>query len=216
MPDDEFFIRRFATARDSGDAAAATEAWNELMIRNRDRIAGFVRLHTFTSGSRLRPEHYDDALQCALLRVLKMAGNFRGSTAAEYRAALKTATYYGCMDFGRELMAHEKGIAGSLDETYEDGDADGGRLGAKLAQWLDEMAREAAETAERARSDVAFVRWAIGKIPNEEHREVVRLTFDGKSAPEIAAAVGTSIPNVHQRRSRGMRTLERIIRDNAA
>jgi DNA-directed RNA polymerase specialized sigma24 family protein len=210
MPDDEFFIRRFAAARDAADATAAAAVWEDLVTRSYDRIAGFVRLHRFPGGSGLPHREWQDATQCAFMRVLGMHANFRGTTGAEYRAAVKKAVWFACMDYGRELLAHEKGIAASLDERYE-GDGDGAAIDATLARWLD--ARAAA--AEEAADDIAFVRWAIEQIPNDDHRAVVRMCFDGVPKDEIADAMQIGMANVYQRHSRGMRELKRIIRDNA-
>ena len=56
--------------------------------------------------------------------------------------------------------------------------------------------------------------WAIGEIANDNYREVLELTYlDQLPADAIAARLGISVENVYARRSRGLKELERILRD---
>lgn len=215
MADDDFFIRSFARERDRGNHARALQIWEDLAVRSYDRIAGFVATHRFPGGERIEsPQDREEAAQEAFLRVIALGANFRGTTGAEFRAAVKKAVWYACMDFGRELMAYEMGIGGSLDERY--GDDEGGPHDAAVAEWLEERAALAAD-AEQAEAqladDLALVRWAIGKIDNPNYREVLEMTFDGVPAEEIAATLNISLDNVYARRSRGMKALEKILRE---
>ena len=89
MPDDDFFIRRFARARDTGDAEAARQIWEDACVRKFDLVQGLARGHKFPGGQRLAAADAEDAVSEAMQRILKMGENFRGTTGAEFRAAIK-------------------------------------------------------------------------------------------------------------------------------
>src|SRR4051794_24326391 len=125
MPSDDFFIRRYVRERDRGDMTRALEIWEELVVRSFDRVRVQVRTFRFPGGQRLDARHHDDATAAAFTRVYQLGTNFRGHTAAEFRAAAAAAVWHAVMDFGRAQMQYEKGIAGSLDERYAEADDSG-------------------------------------------------------------------------------------------
>lgn len=217
MHEEERLIRQFAAARDRGDAATAAAIWSRLVTLNYDRLPGFARVFRFAGGSGFAARDYDDAVQAAATRVVRLGGKFRGASVGEFRVAFKTEAWNGFMDYGREVLRYEKGIGGSLDERRP-GSADAGPHDAALARWLDERAAEAAdaeEAEERAAAQRDLVHWAVGQIPNEKHREVLRMSFDGMATQDIAGALRISMDNVYARHSRGIRELKRILREHA-
>lgn len=217
MHEEERLIRQFAAARDRGDAATAAAIWSRLVTLNYDRLPGFARVFRFAGGSGFAARDYDDAVQAAATRVVRLGGKFRGASVGEFRVAFKTEAWNGFMDYGREVLRYEKGIGGSLDERYAGSD-DAGPYDAVLARWLDERAAQAADAeqaAERAAGQHELVHWAVGLISNEKHREVVRMYLDGMAKQDIADALQISMDNVYARHSRGMKELTRILRDHA-
>ena len=56
--------------------------------------------------------------------------------------------------------------------------------------------------------------WAIARVENDSHREVLEMTYLQKlAADEIADRLGITLDNVYARRSRGVKRLEEILRD---
>ena len=56
--------------------------------------------------------------------------------------------------------------------------------------------------------------WAIARVENDSHREVLEMTYLQKlAADEIADRLGISLDNVYARRSRGVKRLEEMLRD---
>ena len=217
MPDDDFFIRRFARARDSGDDEAARQIWEDACVRKFDLVQGLARGHKFPGGQRLAAADAEDAVSEAMQRILKMGEKFRGTTGAEFRAAIKRAVWYSCMDTGRDVLAHEKHIGGSLDERYDDS-AEAGPYDSAVERYLRERADLAADArsgeAESQRS-IELVHWAIAQVTNESYRTVLELTLiDGLSGEEIASRLGIDLNNVYKRRERGLKKLEQILRDH--
>lgn len=214
MPSVDFLVRRFARARDRGDVAAARQAWEELVVFGFDLVRQRVKSFRFPGGQPLPRDHHDDAASLALTRVLAMGAGFRGTTGAEYRAALGTAVRFACMDLGRQLLAYETGILGSLDERV-DGDEHGPHDRA-LAGFLRDRARQADDALEAeeetARHD-ELLRWAIEKVDNPNLRSVLELTLlEELNGAEVAERLDISIDNVYTRRTRGVRKLEEILR----
>lgn len=212
---DDELVALFARRRSASDPTAqqaAVRAWHVLMARHHDRIVGWVATFRFEERSDVvvAPGDREDVVQQAYERCLaKLAENFNGSTAAEFRAALKSCVQYTCMDHCRRVMRREMGLAGSLDETV--GTAEGDQLGR-----FDEALARIATRIEDGRFDAAMsldaVGQALGELANEDMRTVIRLTMEGYSSKEIAAAIDKSVANVDQLRSRGMRELRRRVR----
>ena len=216
MPDDDFFIRRFARERDRGNMPGALEIWEEACVRKFDFVAGLIRGFTFPGGQHLQPADREDAQTECMTRILDMGHNFRGHSGPEFRAAIKQAVWYGCMDVGRGVLAYEEHIGGSLDERYEDGE--GGVHDAVVERYLSEREQLAADIADDAEELAQYVElfdWAIDQVENDNYRVVLELSFREKlSGEEIADRLGISIDNVYQRRSRGLQKVKEILRDH--
>ncbi len=214
MPDDDFFIRRFARERDRGEMDKALEIWREASVRKFDLVAGLIRGFRFPGGQPLQPADREDAQTECMTRVLDMGENFRGNTGAEFRAAIKRAVWFGCMDVGREVLAYEKHIGGSLDERYEE--SDGGMFDAAVERYLgdrEELAADVAENAEEMEQMLELFDWAIDQVGNENYRVVLQLTFRDKlTGEQIADQLGITVQNVYKRRERGLTKVEEILR----
>ncbi|MEX2193904.1 MAG: RNA polymerase sigma factor [Thermoleophilaceae bacterium] len=213
---DDELVRTFAEGRGSNDLAkrrAALRAWHVLMARYHARVVGWVTLFRFPERPYVvvAPTDRDDVVQQAHERCLdRLAHNFRGTTAAEFRAALKRCVQYTCMDHCRTVMRREMGLAGSIDEAVS---ADGGD---ELGRFDAPLARRAARLEDGrygAALDMEAVGRALDKVPNEDMRAVIRLTIEGYSSKEIAGEIGKNVANVDQLRSRGMRELKGLLGD---
>lgn len=212
---DDELIALFARYRDAASIAErklAVRSWHILIARAHERIRGWVAAFRFPGHPDVRvpASDIDDVVQQALERCLeRLVESFRGGTAAEFRAALKTCVYFTCMDRCREAMRREMAIVGSLDETVPaggDGDAQG--------RFDQALARDAAR-AEDDRSAAALalhaIIQAIDDVPNSDMRAVIRLTMQGYSSREIAEELEKTVANVDQLRSRGIRKLREIL-----
>lgn len=218
MPDDDFFIRRFARARDNGDAEGARRIWEDACVRKFDLVAGLIRGHRFPGGGYLAPADREDAQTECMLRIIQMGENFRGTTGAEFRAAIRRACWFGCMDVGRDVLAYEQKIGGSLDARYEDSDA--GKFDDVVERYMRDradLAADAEQAQEQMQRDRELLHWAIGQVENENLRAVLELTFIEKlSGDAIAEQLGITPDNVYKRRERGLKKLEEILRDHRA
>lgn len=214
---DDELVRAFAGLRGSkkrGERRAALRAWHVLTARHHDRVAGWVATFRFPEHPEvvIAPADREDVVQQAHERCLEgLSQRFRGTTAAEFRAALKTCVQYACMDHSRATMRREKGIAGSIDEQVTSGESDEiGRFDGPLA--------ELAERLEDGRFGAALDRQAIGRaldeLQNADARKVIRLTIEGYTSREIAEEIGKTVANVDQLRSRGLRELKGRLADS--
>ena len=205
--------------RDGGDIGRALEFWQDLALRNFDRVQQLVKVFTFPGGERLPIDRVPDATQEAFVRVMAMGKTFREGALGQFRVALITCVNNACMDYGRKELRHDRRAAGSLDERYPD-DEEAGPFDAALARHLRERAELEAETlaGEAARAEAHdFVLWGIAQIENDNHREVLELTFiEGLAGDEIVDRLGISPDNVYQRRHRGLKRLEEVLRDHGS
>ena len=217
MPDDpdRLLLRRYAVARDLGRTAEAAAHWERLAVNNFDRVKVLCRTFRFPGGARLPRDEADDAASEAYLRLVTMGAGFRERELGQFRAALARTVHNTCMDLGRRELRHRRRAAGSLDTAWEAG-GEGGPYDGALAAY-DAERRAAAEDAEREEERRAeaedLVRWAIDRVRNDKHREVLELTYveqlDGEA---IADRLRITADNVYQRRRRGVKELERILR----
>jgi RNA polymerase sigma factor (sigma-70 family) len=205
--------------RDGGELARALVLWQDLAVRNVDRVQQLVKVFRFPGGERLPADRVPDATQESFVRVVAMGKTFRESTLGQFRVALITCVSNACMDYGRKELRHDSRAAGSLDERYEDDD-EAGPFDAALARHLRERAEiEAAALADEvARAEAHdLVAWGIAQIENDNHREVLELTLiEGLAGDEIADRLGISHDNVYQRRHRGLKRLEGVLRDHGS
>jgi DNA-directed RNA polymerase specialized sigma24 family protein len=215
---DRILLRRYHAAVSRGDLAAAAEAWDQLAVNNFDRIKQTVKAFLFSPASRGIPEvDQGSAASAAYLRVRAMGAHFRKQEIEAYYAAIVHTTQNSCMDFGRRDLRHDKRKAGSLDQRF-DPDSEVGPYDQALANWEAERRRKAAERiADELHKQRAenFVAWGVSQIKNDNYREVLELTYiDKLDGDEIAERLGISMANVYQRRSRGQRELEKILREH--
>jgi RNA polymerase sigma factor (sigma-70 family) len=136
----------------------------------------------------------------------------------QFRAALRQCVHNSCLDFGRKQLRHDRKRAGSLDERYDDSSA--GPYDEAIARHsLEREAIEAEARADEARTayQEELVAWAIARIPNDNYRAVLELTYlERLSGEQIAERLGITNDNVYARRSRGQKQLEGILRDHQA
>jgi RNA polymerase sigma factor (sigma-70 family) len=214
---DDLLLRRYHAARDAGDLPGAAKTWEQLSVNNWDRIQQTVSGFHFSAGGKKLPDaEWGSAATEAYLRVRAMGGNFRERQVGQFYAALHTAVHNACLDYGRKDLRHEKRSAGSIDKKYEP-DGDAGPFDAALASYDADMRDRASEAVEdelqRTKAE-HVVAWAIKQATNDNYREVLELTYiEQISAEEISERLGISMANVYARRSRGLRELERILRD---
>ena len=70
---------------------------------------------------------------------------------------------------------------------------------------------------ERLQKMSDLVAWGITQVENDKYREVLWLTIvDPTTSDEVAARLDITLDNVYQRRRRGMKQLEAILRDHHA
>jgi RNA polymerase sigma factor (sigma-70 family) len=214
---DHLLLRRYAAARDRGAADEAGELWERLAVNNFDRVKQIVKAFRFSPGGRGIADHeHGSAASEAYLRVIAMGANFRKREAGQFYAALVTCVQNTCRDYGRAQLRHDKQAAGSIDARFAP-DGDAGPFDKALAAYDAQLRAEASDAvdAEHGRTHAEqLVAWGIGQIANANYSEVLEMTYlDKLSADEIAAQLGISIENVYARRSRGVKELEKILRD---
>src|SRR4051794_38335775 len=213
---DRFLLRRYHVSRASGDWIAADQAWEQLAIQNIDRIKNAVKTFKFSAGGKGLPNfEWDSAASEAYLRVIAMGSDFREREPGQFYAALVHCVHNACRDFGRKEFRHDKRAAGSLDQRF-DPESEHGPYDAALAAYdakLREQSKDAVHEEHDRQEAEQLVAWAIKQIKNDNYREVLELTFnDHLNAEQIAERLGISTVNVYQRRSRGMKELEKILR----
>jgi RNA polymerase sigma factor (sigma-70 family) len=212
---DHLLLRRYVVARDRGRTAEATEAWQRLAERSFDRIAILCRGFRFPGGTGLPADEAGSAATEAYLRVIAMGANFRERELGQFRAAVVRVVHNTCMDFGRKELRYAKRVAGSLNQTWEPG-GESGPYDAALAAYDAELrarADDARREEERRREAEDLVHWAIGRVGNDNYRAVLELTYGEKlDAAAIAERLQISPDNVYQRRRRGVKELEKILR----
>lgn len=201
---DASLIAAFARARDRGDADAARDAWQTLVIRHYDRIHGIVAAFRFPGHEQVRiaDGDLDDATQEAFLRVLNKL-KFRGVSEGEFLKALRRATRFSCMDHCRRTLARERHERGSMNEVREQPTA--------LERELGDVAEALHEDERHGREDMDELLSALPEVPSENMRAVILFTLDGMPLAEIAAQLRTSHDNAYQLRSRGLRKLKEVM-----
>jgi RNA polymerase sigma factor (sigma-70 family) len=222
VPESEFhslsqdeLLRLVVICRDSTDRSKrkrARKAWETLIATDIDRVRGIVATFRFPDRADVyvHPEQRDDAVQYAFERLAKMFVSFEGTEFRSYRAAMRRCVNFACMDHCRREMAHEKRIAGSLDDEITD------REGDKRGRYDQEIARREQERIDadgelqRAHELDERVREAIKKLAGDR-RVALEMTRDGCSTNEIAERLDTSHANVYKLRERGLKDLRDIL-----
>ena len=209
LRDDEL-VRLFALARDKGDRERAVKIWAQIVGRHADRVIAMVAVWRYPgSGDRVQDKDRDEAVSLAFWKVgQKMVDTFEGTTLPELRAAIKRAVDFACRDTLRRVAAYEKHEAGSLDEQAGEDSA--------LRRYEEELASDGGfdelERAEERREAADRIAAALKKLP-DNMRQVLQLSLEGLTVPQIAAKLDTSNDNVYQLRSRGMRKLKEVLGD---
>jgi RNA polymerase sigma factor (sigma-70 family) len=213
---DHLLLRRYVVARERGRTAETAQIWERLTENNFDRITMLCRAFRFPGGGPgLPPDEVGSAASEAYLRVVAMGANFRERELGQFRAAVARTVHNTCMDYGRRELRHKRHAAGSLDSTWEP-DGEGGPYDAVLAAYdadLRARADEALREEASRREAEGLVRWAIGRVGNDNYRAVLELTYIEKlDAAAIAERLNITPDNVYQRRRRGVKELEKILR----
>ncbi len=215
---DHVLLGKFVDAHERGDLAEAAEYWERLAVNNFDRVKNIVKGFRFSPGGKgLPPDEHGSAASEAYLRVIAMSAGFRKREAGRFYAALVTCVENSCRDFGRKEFRHQRRAGGSFDQTYEP-DGTSGPFDAALAAYDADLRRQTDEAlqdeADRQEAE-SLVAWAIAQVKNTKYREALELTYlEMLSAEEIVDRLGITMDNLYQRRSRGVRELERILRDH--
>jgi RNA polymerase sigma factor (sigma-70 family) len=211
---DHLLLRRYVVARERGRTAESAQTWERLCESSFDRITILCRGFRFPGGTRLPTDEAASAASEAYLRVVAMGASFRASELGQFRAAVVRVVQHTCLDFGRKELRHLKRTAGSLDTTWDDGD--GGPYDGALAAYDEELrarADDARHEEQRRREAEGLVHWAIGRVRNDNYRAVLELTYGEKLDGEaIAERLGITTDNVYQRRRRGLKEVEKILR----
>ncbi len=213
---DHRLLTKFVAAHERGDSVQAARLWEQLAVNNFDRVQQIVKAFQFSPGKRLPPEEHGSAASEAYLRVISMGASFRKREPGSYYAALYSCVHNACLDYGRKELRHQKRSKGSFDERYEL-DGEGGPYDRALANYDADRRRQTEEAieAELARREAeGLVAWAIARINNDTYREVLEMThLQQLPADAIAERLGITMDNLYQRRSRGLKELEKILRD---
>lgn len=212
MPDrDEENLRRFVACRDAGDLEGARKWWGRLLEDNFDRIAGMVA--TWGWDRLISDDEREEAVSRAAVRLWKnMISTFRGTSMGEWVNATRQCVAYACTDVQR-AAARRRGAEISLDRPVAGGEGEGASghdldLG-RLAQ--------AEHRREEERADARdLVARGLSRMAEPRRRLVVERTRDGVPAQEIAAELGVSMANLYQLRTRGLKDLARLMREDGA
>jgi RNA polymerase sigma factor (sigma-70 family) len=188
----------------NGDNERGTSAWKELVLREFDRVTQLVKVFRFPGHPdvRVQRDDIDDAVQIAFMRVLGM--DFKGTTRAEFAAALSTCVRYACMDFCRAEQRVDQGLGGSLDDEIENED---GSTRGRFDSELGRKQQQKHDAQEAAQEQIRRLAESLDLLDNDQMREALRLTWAGHPPEEIAEQLQTSVDNVYQLRSRGHRKL---------
>lgn len=202
-------LRRFLTARRSGDAAGAQQWWDELLTDNFDRIKAMVLLE---SRGRLSQDEQDEALQRALIKITNnMIRTFRGTTMGEWVESVKTLVKFACIDTQRRaarISAHEK----SFDAPWSDGDNDASRLEKDVNAAIEDRRSEdesARDEQDQLEAGQCFLDWAIPQL-SPKRRAVIELDRSGASIEDIQGRLGVSRDVVYASRSRALKDLAEL------
>ena len=214
---DHLLLSRYCDARDDGQLELARALWEQLAVNNFDRIKQIVKAFRFSPGGPRLPDHeWGSAASEAYMRVVAMGTAFRHREIGRFYAALVTCVQNSCRDFGRKELRHDIRAAGSVDSTFEP-DGEAGPYDAALAAYDQRLREQVGDALDAEHSRVEaeqLVAWAISQVANDNYREVLEMTWLHKlSAEQIADQLGISMENVYARRSRGVKELEKILRD---
>ena len=188
-----------------------------LVAFDRDRIRVLVATFRFAGQGNVQVarDKVEDVVQDCYLRMLGMLAGFKGAVLPQYEAAMATCTDFECRDHCRREMRLDQYSGGSLDETIESDD--GGERG-RFDSVVGKQERERLEEDEAIEREMkrwserrAQVRATIERIENDNKREVLLMTWDGKSVAEIMDKLGLSRDNVYQLRRRALKLVQDML-----
>ena len=188
-----------------------------LIAFDRDRIRMLVATFRFAGQGNVQVERHnvEDVVNDCYLRMLGMLAGFKGAVLPQYEAAMATCTDFECRDHCRREMRIDQHRGGSLDEKVETDD--GGERG-KFDSAVGD--KERARIAEEGALEQEMERWAerraevrakIERIENDNKREVLLMTWDGKSVAEIMDKLDLSRDNVYQLRRRALKLVQDML-----
>jgi DNA-directed RNA polymerase specialized sigma24 family protein len=190
---DEERLRRFAAARDAGDARRAKEHWEALLEANFDRVVALVSIQ---ARGRLSAHERDEAVERAIAKIWRnMVSTFDGASMGEWVNAVKACAGFAVADVQREAARRSRHQA-PLDEGEE-------------YRWASKAHEEHRREDERADAR-DFVAWGLPQLKDARRRLVLERSLDGVPAEEIAAELDVSLPNLYQLRSRGLKELAKL------
>ncbi len=185
-----------------------------LVAFDRDRIRILVSTFRFAGQGNVRVarDKVEDVVQDCYLRMLGMLAGFKGAVLPQYEAAMATCVDFECRDHCRREMRLDQHSGGSLEEKVEtDGGGERGKFDAVVGKQERERMQAEARLAEameqwvKRREEVLA---AIGKIKSDNQRNVLLMTFEGRSVAEIMDKLGLSRDNVYQLRRRGLKFVQ--------
>ncbi len=188
-----------------------------LVAFDRDRIRVLVATFRFAGQGNVSVsrDKVEDVVQDGYLRMLGMLAGFEGSVLPQYEAAMSTCIDFECRDHCRREMKLDQRSAGSFDETIKTDE--GGELG-KFDHVVAEKERRRIEEEDALAQEIerwnerrAEARAAIESIKNDHKREVLLMTWEGKSVAEIMDKLGLSRDNVYQLRRRALKIVQEIL-----
>lgn len=201
-------LRRFCTARDAGDEAAAHQHYQRFITLQFDRIRAFVRIE---ADGRLNPRELEEAEERAMIRVgTKVRDSFRGSSVGAWVLVARQAVHFACID------AQDDAIKRRERETSFDAHRSGDdeRDGYEKAEYATPPNRVSVDEADEIRDDFfagesAFLDWAVPRLPKRP-REVFELMRQGKQTKEIMEILGINENNVHVSYKRALEKLRTL------
>lgn len=213
-------LRIVVLCREQDDPKAkrrTEEAWALLVALDRDRIRVLVATFRFAGQGNVQVarDKVEDVVQDCYLRMLGMLAGFKGAVLPQYEAAMATCTDFECRDHCRREMRLDQRSGGSLDEQVQTDD--GGTRG-KFESVVGKQER--ARLAENEALEEEMERWAkrraqvrakIERIENDNKREVLLMTWDGKSVAEIMDKLDLSRDNVYQLRRRALKLVQDML-----
>lgn len=209
-------VVRCRASDDPKKQSRAEKAWAMLVAFDRDRIEVLVSTFRFAGQGNVRVARHnvDDVVNDCYLRMVGMLAGFEGTVLPKYEAAMATLVDYECRDHCRREMRLDQHSGGSLEETVDTGDGEIGKFESVIAQQERERREEEAALAdamEQLEERRAEARAAIEQIKSDHKREVLLMTWEGKSVAEIMDKLGLSRDNVYQLRRRALKIVQDIL-----
>lgn len=200
----ETLLRRVALARARGDWRSARAEWEACVARARVRVASVVDRHY--EGD----DDHEDVVQEALVRGGRsLVENLDDLGEPAFFAAMVQCAKYQCLDSNRSYRARKRHEAGSLDAG---GRSDDETAAGRQDRLTAGEALERARRDEEARDASRRIDEALPRLRDPRARRII--TYDRLGSlpdSQLAEAIGTSVANVQQIRSRALKELRGLI-----